>query len=110
MLHRAERVSPRDPRGWFVVTGIGMAHFFAERFDEAAMWTQKALIQNPRFTPALRFLAASLAKLGQRERAREVIQQVLEIEPNLTVSSLRNRLYFINELYAGALRLAGLPE
>jgi TolB-like protein len=110
LLHRAERLSPRDPRGWFVAAGIGMAHFFAERFDEAAMWTQKALIQNPRFTPALRFLAASLAKLGQRDRAHEVIREVLEIEPNLTVSSLRRRLFVINELYAGALRLAGLPE
>ncbi len=110
LLRRAERLSPRDPRGWFIATGIGMAHFFAGRFDEAVTWTRKALMHNPRYTPALRFLAASLAKQGQRQMALEVMQEVLKIEPDLTLSSLRRRLFFINEFYADALRLAGLPE
>lgn len=90
------------------------AYFAAGRFDESLAAAKKALIQNPRFAMALRFLAASLAKQGQSEAAAQVIREVLKIEPQLTPAKLRARSMFMQagawKEYSDALRLAGLPE
>ena len=48
-LHRADRLSPRDPRTWFINTGIGMAHFIAgqlrrsHRLEQKSVGTKSAL-------------------------------------------------------------------
>ena len=115
IYQRAERLSPLDPRGWLIATGLGMAFFHQERFDEAASWAEKALVDNPRCTIALRTLAGSLAKVGRRQEAAVVVQKLLKIEPQLTLSVWRARLRWLDETpwgnrYVEALRLAGLPE
>jgi TolB-like protein len=115
LLHRAERLSPRDPRGWFITGGgTAYAYFQAGRFDEAVSAAKKALIQNPRFTVALRNLAASLVKQGRKDAAAEAMRELLAIEPNLTLSRLRGRMMNVEDdlwnEYSAALRLAGLPE
>src|SRR4029450_13317844 len=97
MYQRAERPSPRDPRGWLFATGTGMALFFLERFEEAAYWAEKALADNPRCTIALRTLAGSLAKMGQREQAAVVVQTMLRVEPQLRLSIWRARLKWLGE-------------
>src|SRR5215468_4360087 len=91
LFHRAERLSPRDPRGWLIATGLSSAHFFEGHFDEAASWAETALTQNPRFTVALRNLAASAARLGQKEKAAAARRDLLSIEPQFTLSELRAR-------------------
>jgi hypothetical protein len=72
------------------------------------------LSQNPRFTVALRNLAASLVKLGRTVEAAGVVQKLLDIEPQLTLLRLRGRMMNLDENlwkdYSAALRLAGLPE
>jgi TolB-like protein len=115
LFHSAERLSPRDPRGWLIETGLGAAYFNAGHFKEAVSWSEAALVHNPRFTVALRTLAAGLAKLGQGEKAAAIVQELLNIEPQLTLSNLRARVRFLDETPWGnalldALRLAGLPE
>jgi len=114
LFQRANRLSPRDPRGWFITAGIANAHFTAGEFDQAVAWAKKALVLNPRFALALRILAASLAKRGDRAEAAAVIEDMLKIEPELTLSKLRERLLFMSEWfwsrYSEGLRLAGLPK
>ena len=114
LLGRAERLSPRDPRGWFITGGGVLAYFAEGRFDEAVAACKKALIQNPRFTGSLRVLAASLVKQGRLNDAAEVVREVLNIEPQLTLTKLRARSMYMEENiwndYSAALRLAGLPE
>lgn len=114
LLTRAERLSPQDPRGWFIAAGMAFAEFQNGQFETAKMWANKALVQNPRYSIALRFLAASLAKSGEADRAKTVIRQVLSLEPDLTLTKLRARLQHINERvwmqFAEGLRLAGLPD
>jgi TolB-like protein/Flp pilus assembly protein TadD len=115
LLHRAERLSPRDPRGWFMSGGgTAYAYFQAGRLDEAVSTAKKALIQNPRFTVALRNLAASLARQGRNDDAAEAMRELLAIEPNLTLTRLRGRMMNVDDThwneYSAALRLAGLPE
>ena len=113
-LRRADRLSPRDPRTWFINTGMGMAYFLAGQYDESIISLKKALAQNPRSAVALRVLAASLASLGEKDRAREVIRDLHKIEPLLTISNLQTRMRMAHESlwrkFSEALRLAGLPE
>ncbi|MGH8703088.1 MAG: winged helix-turn-helix domain-containing protein [Burkholderiales bacterium] len=114
LLQRAERLSPRDPRAWFMATAAALAHFVDGAYDQSALFAKKALAQNPRFAIALRLLAASLAKTGELDQAAETMKKVLEIEPQLTASKLRARLPFMPQSIwtnlAEGLRLAGLPE
>jgi tetratricopeptide (TPR) repeat protein len=114
LLFRAVRLSPRDPRGWFITSKMAWAYHVGGQFEEAITAANKVLNQNPRSAYALRFLAASLAKQGRLKHAAEAIQEVLDIEPQLTLTKLRARLMFIEENvwsnYSAALRLAGLSE
>jgi len=113
-LRRADRLSPRDPRTWFIATGMGMAFYIADQFDEAIVWLRRALAQNPRSTIALRLLAASFTRLGQKDLASEAIREVLRIEPHLTISILRARFQVLDkniwEKFSEDLRRSGLPE
>ena len=69
--------------------------------------------ENPSFVASRRSLAASYARLGRLEEAREIARQILETNPDFTVSKWReigpssnpNKEYFLESL-----RLAGLPE
>jgi adenylate cyclase len=91
-----------------------LAHFVAGDFEEAAACANRALAQSPRFAPTLRVLAASFAKLGRTDDARQAMLDLLRMEPQLTVTTLRGRLAHMDEKaldpFLAALRVAGLPE
>jgi len=114
LCHRANRLSPRDPRGWLIATCLGFVHFYEGRFDEAKSWAERALGHNPRFSAALRCLAVSLARLGEMEKATASVREMLKIEPQFTVSGFRAQLRVLDDSqgnrYLDALRLAGFPE
>jgi TolB-like protein/Flp pilus assembly protein TadD len=114
MVSRAERLNPRDPRGWLMAGVMAIAAVIDENYAEAVRWAERALSQNRRFAVALRVLAVALVKLGQQDRAEKAVQELLEIEPELTISNFFERipvpLESMAKTYADALRAAGLPE
>jgi TolB-like protein len=114
LFRRAERLSPRDPRAWLMAAHGAFAYFVAGQFKDAAALAKKALAQNPRSARALRLLAASLARLGEREQAAAAIRELLAIDPQQTISKVGVHLRHWPERgwnnYAEALRLAGLPD
>jgi tetratricopeptide (TPR) repeat protein len=93
---------------------MAIAAVIEENYPEAITWAEKALVQNRRFAVALRVLAVALVKVGQRDRAAEVVQELLAIEPELTISGFLTRipvpLESMARTYTEALRAAGLPE
>jgi TolB-like protein/Flp pilus assembly protein TadD len=111
---RAKRLSPRDPRGWYISSGMAHAFFRQKRYDEAAAAAIDSANQNPRSAVALRVLAACLAKQGRIIDAERALREALKIEPGLTASKLRERNLFHDEVFwrefSDGLRLAGLPE
>lgn len=113
MVARALRLNPRDPRGWLMSGAMAIAAVIDQNYDEALKWAERALAQNRRFAVALRVAAVALVKLGRQDRAREVIRQLLEIEPQLTISGFFARipvpLESMAKTYAEALEAAGLP-
>jgi tetratricopeptide (TPR) repeat protein len=114
LFRRARRLSPRDPRAWTVDGGMAHAHYHRGEYAESLSLAQKALTANPRFSAALWFQVAALGKLGEKEKAAAAVADVLKIEPQLTISRLRERTQFSREdvwlEIAEGLRLAGVPE
>lgn len=113
MIARAQRLNPRDPRGWFASGAMAICAAADGQFTEAVTWADKALAQNRRFAVALRVLIVALIKTGARDRAKMVAQDLLKIEPDFTVSDFLARIPFrvkaMAQIYADALTDAGVP-
>lgn len=114
-LARAMRLSPLDPL-MFTMQGVtGVAHFFADRYEEAALWAGRAFRSKPNILGTLRIGAASNALAGRMEEASKFIGQALKLDPEMNVSNLKDRIGFFGRpedfaKYTQALRHAGLPE
>jgi tetratricopeptide (TPR) repeat protein len=114
-LARARRVSPCDPHEWKM--SMTMADMWDHRFPESLAWAERAIRQNPRALPVLRTMVVSLVHSGRRERAAEVVQDILRIDAKFSVSSWQRhrapsyrrvnpRWQFILDAY----RAAGVPD
>jgi TolB-like protein/Flp pilus assembly protein TadD len=113
MVQRAQRLDPRDPRGWFASGALAIAAVADENYAEALKWSERALAQNRRFAVALRVAAVALVRLGRLDAARSAIAELLAIEPGLTISGFFARIPFpverLARIYAEGLAEAGLP-
>jgi TolB-like protein/Tfp pilus assembly protein PilF len=114
MVERALRLNPRDPRGWFMSGAMAIAAVIDRNYPEAISWAEKALVQNRRFAVALRVLTVALVNTGQRDRAAQVAQELLKVEPEFSISGFLARVPFplpsLAKTYAEALKVAGVPE
>ncbi len=64
-FERTRRLSPQDALEPRCLSGIGCAHFFNRRFDDAARLLRMSIEGLPAYAPTYRFLAASYAHLGR---------------------------------------------
>jgi len=114
MIERALRLNPRDPRGWFMSGPMAIAAVIDGDYPQAIAWAEKALAQNRRFAVALRVLTVALVNAGQRDRAAQVAQELLKVEPEFSISGFLSRVPFplpaMAKTYAEALKAAGVPE
>ena len=114
-LRRAMRLSPRDPL-MFTMQGVtAFAHFFAGRYEEAVSWAEKAFWERPNILATSRVAAASYALAGRVEKAQQAVARMLELDPDMHLSNLKERIGIFGRpedfaRYADALRKAGLPE
>jgi hypothetical protein len=67
--------------------GIGVAHFFAGRLEEARAALLRSLQEKPNWVPTHRFLASS--HMGRLDEAREVIRKLRALT-NVLVPSAEN--------------------
>ena len=114
-FERAMRLSPLDPLTYFASTGMGFAHTFAGRYDEAISWATKALHEQPNWATALRVAAIANALSDRMVEARAAIACLREVDPALTLGNVdrvapplrraEDRIRFTESL-----RKAGLPE
>jgi adenylate cyclase len=109
----ARRQNPLDPRAYVTHMGLAAATFFARRFNESIRWSRRALLDAPSSHPARRYLAAALAHLGQSDEAKRVVEDLLVLQPNSTLTRARTNPFihsWMADLYVGGLALAGLPD
>src|SRR5262249_10160809 len=68
---------------------IGVAHALAGRYDEASLWAEKGLLQQPNSAAAARVAAASHALAGRLDQAHRAAARLRQIDPTFRVSDLR---------------------
>jgi tetratricopeptide (TPR) repeat protein len=99
------RLDPRSTLRPFHLAGIGIAHFFEGRYDQAATDFLASLHQRPSFPTTLRFLAACYAHMRRLEEAREVVNRLRSITPVVIPAFLPYRAPEHRELLLSGLRL-----
>jgi len=100
------RLSPRDPTRGRSLTGIGIAQFFDQRYDEAAAALLASLQEFPTYAPTYRFLASCYAHMGRLEEAREIVERLRAFTTGVldSVTPIRNSAH--RELFLSGLRVA----
>lgn len=111
-LARAMRLSPLDLAFHAMETGTAFAHLRARRYEETSRWAEKALRRQPNSIDAWRALALGRALAGDLDKARQAMQQLLQLAPNARISTTMP--IFVSperrEIFANALRQAGMPD
>ena len=117
-LERAIRLSPLDLFAFTFYAGIGFAHLFAGRYDEAASWARKAALEKADWAGPPRLEAIACALSGRIGRAQEALARMRAIDPHFGLSSLAKlrgsrglvwRRAEDRALFIEGLRKAGLP-
>jgi adenylate cyclase len=110
LVNKAMRLNPLCPD--YYIFHLGHAHFLTEEYEEAIASFKRVLNRNPNFRPVHTYLVASYSEVGREEEARAEAEEILRINPNLSLEALRQRLPYrdqavLERLIAG-LRRAGL--
>jgi DNA-binding SARP family transcriptional activator len=115
-VRRAERaiaLSPEDPFMFRYEHFLGIAHYAAGNYEEAARWGNCSARANPHYTSNLRMTSAALVGLGRAREARPLVEKILELEPGFRVSPMIARHAFrdekLRETFGRQLVEAGLP-
>ncbi len=110
----ALRLSPRDWFGFQYDSALCLAAYTAGDYAAAIQAGRSCVAENPRYTSALRYLAAALAAAGDIAQAATVVRSLLALEPAVRVGPLRSGHPYRDPgrraRYAAHLRAAGVPE
>ena len=111
---RAMRLSPLDTAMWVLYGILATAHMQEQRYEDSASWARKSIRQHRYNLPAYQILAASCTHRDRLDEAKKTIQQLLELDPELTITRLQEIYPVANYRNLGSfldgLRRAGLPE
>ena len=111
--HQALRLSPYDPLIFRPYIGLAAAHFFARRYEEAAIAAGRAVQANPAFSISCMWHTIALANLDRDDETRASVQRLLEAQPDFKISQFVASEPTSPErlaIMADALRRAGVPE
>jgi len=116
VLHaeKALMLSPLDPQLYFFRSLAATAHLAAGNFDKAFEFAESSLELNRNHPSTLRVKTIALQKLGRHHEARQSLQTLRRIEPQLTVRNYLARhpagQSETGRSWAEALKDAGLPN
>ena len=109
----ALELAPQDPLAFNNLVGIGVAHFNAGRYQEAAEWQDRALHEHPSAAWIHRTMCPAYVLAGAESEARRSLAALRETYPDLTVASVQQGLPplrpGVRDLIFGALETVGLP-
>lgn len=107
------RLSPFDPMRYTAELATAYGYFFTEHYDEASEAAQRSAHVNPQFVSAVALLVASRTRGGHTQAAQSAAERLLSLSPDFRIGDFIRMGRFAsewNEIYAAALREAGLPE
>ena len=109
----ALELAPQDSLAFNNLVGIGVAHFNAGRYREAALWQERALREHPTAAWVHRTMCPAYVLAGARPEAHRSLAALRESYPELTIAGVQQGLPplrpAIRELVFDALETAGLP-
>jgi adenylate cyclase len=111
---RALKLTPLDPHKYFYDSLAASACIAAEQYDAAYQLARRSLRLNRKHTSTLRVMIVAQWELGLEMEARQTLQELLRLEPTLTVSKwlkcAPSAAYRVGQHFAHVLRQAGLPS
>jgi TolB-like protein/class 3 adenylate cyclase/Tfp pilus assembly protein PilF len=111
---RAIELSPFDPNMYSFTSVAGVAHLVAGNYDKAIELSRVSLRQNAMFTGTHKMLSVALALAGRVDEARIAVQNLLKLDPTLTVAGFLRQYPGRDtehaQRFATALAEAGLPS
>jgi tetratricopeptide (TPR) repeat protein len=111
---RALKLTPLDPHRYYYDSLSATACLAAHQFERALELANRSLRANRNKTSTLRAKAVAQWHLGESAAARATAQDLLRLEPNLTVSRWLSRspsaAYPIGRVWADIFRELGLPN
>jgi tetratricopeptide (TPR) repeat protein len=96
MIEKAIRLSPRDPSLYLFLQSLGVAHFVAGRYADAADAARRAITLRPDQPAHHRLLAACCGHLGQFEEARSQLAEMTRLAPEFSLEAFR----YLNRMVA----------
>jgi TolB-like protein/DNA-binding winged helix-turn-helix (wHTH) protein len=114
-FQKAIELSPYDPLRWAFYSYRALAHIFAQDFELASDWAQKATrVPNAHYWA----FAHRVSALGHLDRTKDLhaaTNELLQRKPDFSCSFALKRLFYVKnpdqlELYVAGLRRAGIPE
>jgi adenylate cyclase len=111
---RALKLTPLDPHRYFYDSLAATACLSAGEYERALELAQQSLRANRKHTSTLRAMATAQWQLGMHEPARQTVQELMRLEPTLTISRYLERApsapFPLGKEVANALRQAGVPD
>lgn len=90
LIRKAIRLNPRNPANCLWATIAGMANFYLERDEAALAWFERAIELGPHIPRNHQFLAAIYALRGERRKAAEQVEIMLNMSPPTTLRHIRS--------------------
>ena len=110
-FRQALRMSPHDPLKAFFYSGTGVAHYYAQRYEEAVEWARKAIRERPEFTAAHRILCASLAQAQRIDETAVAVARLKKIQPSISISWIERHVPYTDRAmdhFLDGMRRAGI--
>lgn len=111
-MREAMRLNPRYSAAYIDI--LGSALFMMGRYDEAIAALRECIARDPIALTCRAFLAATYSATGKVEQAKWEAEEILSLEPGLTLETDGIALQFLRpqdrERYESAMRRTGIPE
>jgi adenylate cyclase len=109
----AMRLSPRDSMMWAFMASKAIALILLGRYDEGLEWARKGQRQPSTAIWAFMPEVSALARLGRIDEARDALERVRLIKPDVSLAFVDQALRFTHasdrERFVSGLEEAGLP-
>ena len=118
-IGEALRLSPRDTMAYVWMSIAVIAKNSLGLWDQAILWSRRAIEANRNYPHSYFWLAAALAHLGRLDEARSAVMTGLALNPSFTVSRARAAWTAMSdnpahhaaiESVLEGMRTAGVPE
>jgi tetratricopeptide (TPR) repeat protein len=111
---RALRLSPKDPYRWAFATMRACALVLIKDYEDAVVWGQKGIRDNPQMFWPYVHVASALGHMGLTKEATQAVAELLRVKPDFSTATIDETVRFRNpadrDHYIDGLRKAGLPE